>query len=328
VYPADLEYNRRGVLGPGQRARLKALIASYGSFTFGFSPAEDMMRALTAQLNQSLKDGRVMAATGEVGIDLRAFHAGMVEGEKYDLPGNHESLYCAALDGGGKVKLAQWLDLLPGRYELYVAAQVGFVVGASPLPPFEHAQTFFGSLCAAQGLAAEVLAENRRGRMTESQQSALRSADDAPLGYGCCLFILAAIVGLVPAGRFFGFLWGRKYSTLSIVGAAVGTVFLIVCGIAALVHDRRRRAATLLDAKEGRIATFDGPLQKRLVTGRNSVTRKLQIGAHTFDITERAELYVTLIPGFVYRAYLAPRSEKLIAIELLSQNKTLAVARF
>ncbi len=326
--PGDLEYNRRGVLGPGQRARLEALIASYGVVRFALGSAADTGRAFAAQLRRALQDGRVLAATGKVGIELRAFHAGMAAGQKYDLPGNHESLYCAALDGGGNVKLAHWLDLLPGRYELYVVAAVGLVVGASPLPPFDHAQTFFGSLCAVQGLAAEVLAENRRGRMTEAQQSALRSADDAPLGYGWAPFTLAALIGVVHAGRFFGFLSSRKELPLSSAGAAVATVFLIACGIAALVHDRRGHAATRLDAKEGRIATFDGHLQKRLITGRSSVTRKLEIGSHTFDITERAELYVTLIPGFVYRAYLAPRSEKLIAIELLPQNRTLAVARF
>lgn len=316
------------MLGPGQRARLEALIASYGTVRFALGSAADTARAFVAQMRRSLEDGRVMASTGEVGIDLRTFHAGMVEGLKHDLPGNHESLYGAALDGGGNVKLAHWLDLLPGRYELYVAAAVGLVVGASPLPPFDHAQTFFGSLCAAQGLAAEVLAENRRGRMTEAQQSALRSADNAPLGYGCTPFTLAALIGFVQAGRSFGFLSSRKELPLSPAGAAVATVLLIACGIAALVHDRRGHAATLRDAKEGRIATFDGPLQKRLIIGRNSVTRKLEIGSHTFDITERAELYVTLISGFVYRAYLAPRSEKLIAIELLPQSRTLAVARF
>lgn len=325
--PGDLEYNRRGLLGPGQRARLEALCASYGSVSISFAlgPAADTARAFHAQLCRELQDGRVMASTGKVESDFRAFHSGMAEGRKYDLPGNHESIYCAALDEGGNVKVAHWLDLLPGRYELYVATWAGLVVGASPLQPFDHTRSFFRALCEAQGLAAETLEENRRGRMTDAQQSALRSADDAPLGYGCAFFAFGTLLACGQLGRFFGLLWGRKDSTLSIVA----TLFVIVCGVIALVHDLRHRRAMRRNAEEGRVAMTDGPLRKRFSIGsKGSVSRKLEIGAHTFDITDRAELYATLIPGFAYRVYFLPGFDKLLVIELLPQEGTIAVAPF
>ena len=58
MYPGDLEYNRRGVLGPGQRARLQALNASYGSLGSALAAVE--------QVRQDLEEGRVIATTGEV----------------------------------------------------------------------------------------------------------------------------------------------------------------------------------------------------------------------------------------------------------------------
>jgi hypothetical protein len=50
------------------------------------------------------------------------------------------------------------------------------------------------------------------------------------------------------------------------------------------------------------------------------------IGPLDFDISKRSRFYATLIPGFVYRAYFTPRSEELLAIELLPQESTIAVA--
>ena len=176
--PGDLEHNRRGTLGPGQRARIEALMASYGPVRFAFGAAADAGRALVKQLRQSLDDGRVVAATGEVGMDLAAFRAGVAERRVFDLPGNFASAYVAALDGGGRAVLASWLNLLPGRYAIYRATPVGLVVGVEPLPTPDHALRFFRLLCAAQGLTAETLTENRRGRATPAQRIALALADE------------------------------------------------------------------------------------------------------------------------------------------------------
>jgi hypothetical protein len=236
VDPGDLEHNRRGLLGPGQRAQIEAHLALYDfRLRLAIRLSNDSSHVFLTQLRQSLADGRVVAATGEVGMDLPAFRAGIAEQRLYDLPGNFEPAYFAALDEGGHAKLASWLDVLPGRYAIYRAMPVGVVVGVERLAPPDHAQRLFG----------------------------------------------------------------------------IGT----------MVSQRRLRVATRLDVEEGRIEAVDGPLVKSSYVIRgNSVSRRLEIGHRTFDINDRAELYAVLIPGFVYRAYFAPRSGQLLAIELLPQE--------
>lgn len=154
--PTDLEHNRRGLLGPGQRARLEALSASHRSIgTFGREV--DAYHAYHARLRTALQDGRVMASAGRVGVDLRELHSGTAAGIKSGLAGNDLSAYCAALDGGGNVKLAEWLVILPGRYELYTVAWVGLVAGAPPCPALATLAPAGISLClggirSAQGM--------------------------------------------------------------------------------------------------------------------------------------------------------------------------------
>jgi hypothetical protein len=316
VDAGDLEHNRRGLLGPGQRARLEALIASYGlQLRVAMSLVNDPSQEFLRQLHQSLKDGRVVAATGEVGMDLPAFRAGTAERRVYDLPGNFESAYLAALDGGGNAKLASWINVLPGRYAVYRAVPVGFVVGVEHLAPPDHAQRFFRLLCAAQRLAAETLVENRRGRMAEAQKMALRSADQGSTWIR--FLLLGALCAFFAAGGFLDLLPKGKVGTLETLGAAALALLFIVSGIGSLVSRQRLGAATRLDMEEGRIEAVDGPLQKSIsATRHQAVSRKLEIGPRTFNITDRAELYAVLVPGFVYRAYLAPRSGQLLAIEL------------
>jgi hypothetical protein len=321
VDPTDLANNRRGVLGPGQREQLQALSDSYGAVGHALGSAADTDRAFLAQLRRSLDDGRVLAATGEVGIDLPAFRAGTADRRIFDLPGNFESAYSALLDGKGIVKLAPWVHVLPGRYELYTIAPAGLVVGASPLPPLDHAQRFFGVLCSAQGLAADTLAQNRGGRMTEAQRVKLRSAVEGPIWIAS--LVLCALCAFSAAGRFLGILSSRTDGlAISLASIALALIFLVF-GISSLVSRRRLLAATKLDLQEGRVTAFDGLLRKRIsVIRQNTVSRQLDIGPRTFDITDRAELYAALIPGLVYRAYVAPRSGHLVAVELFDANAT------
>jgi hypothetical protein len=321
VDPGDLEYNRRGVLGPGQRARLEALIASYGVVRFALGPAADMARAFVAQVRQSLEDGRVMASTGEVGIDHPAFSAGLGTRRIYADPSNYGSAYVAVTDDGGSFKLAHWLNLLPGRYQLYVAAWAGFVVGASPLPPFEHAQSFFVALCAAQRLTAETLAENRRGLMTEAQQRALKPSKDLSWGEIFLSYALFALAASLPIGEILGFVHMKNGGEFLAWLACVPLLFFFVAWTCMLVMGPRRNKAKLLDIQEGRVATIDGLLRKNFSETRHFVSRDIEIGPRAFDTSGRPRLYVALVHGFAYRAYFAPRSGQLLSIEFLPQEE-------
>ncbi len=318
--PGDLEHNRRGLLGPGQRAGLEALIASYGRARFALGPGADMARGLIAQMRQALEDGRVMASTGAVNMDHPAFRVGLGAKRHDEDPTKYGPAYFATIDGGGTFQLAHWLNLLPGRYEFYVAAWAGFVVGASPLPPFEHAQTFFVALCEAQNLTAETLAENRRGWMTEAQQRALKPGKATSWRDIFFSYALMALAASLPVGQLLGFIrmknGGQFLAWLGcgmlLFGFVVWTYLLVMApGI-----DR----AKLLDVEEGRVVTIEGLLRKNFSWLRQLIFRDIEIGSRTFHLADRHRLYITLLHGFAYRAYFAPRSGQLLAIELMPQE--------
>ncbi|MFS8065002.1 MAG: hypothetical protein ACMG6S_01395 [Byssovorax sp.] len=319
--PGDLEYNRRGLLGPGQRAQLEALIASYGKLRFGLGPAADTGREFVAQMRQALQDGRVMASTGAVKMDHPAFRVGLGAQRHDNDPGKYGPAYVATIDGGGTFQLAHWVNLLPGRYEFYVAAWAGFVVGASPLPPFEHAQTFFVALCDAQNITAETLAENRRGWMTEAQKRALKPGKGTSWKDIFTPYAVMALFASLPVAQLLGFIRMRKEGA-HVAWLLCGSIFLIfVAWTYALVTEPGRDKAKLLDTEEGRVATIEGLLCKNFSPLRQLMYRDIEIGSRTFHLADRLRLYITLLHGFNYRAYFAPRSGQLLAIELLPQEE-------
>lgn len=325
--PGDLEYNRRGLLGPGQRARLEALIDSYGMVRFGLGPAANMGRGFIAQMRQALEDGRVMASIGEVRMDHPAFRVGMGAQRHDDDPTRYGPAYFATIDGGGTFQLAHWLNLLPGRYQFYVAAWAGFVVGAWPLPPFEHEQTFFMALCEAQDLTLEALAENRRGWMTEAQQRALKPGKDTSWRDIFLSYAFIALVACLPVGQLAGFVRVKGGGQLLAVLGCGSMLLIFVAWTYVLVTEPGSNKARRLDIEDGRAEMIEGLLRKNFSRFRLLVYRDIEIGSRTFHVASRPRLYITLLHGFVYRAYFAPRSGWLLAIELLPQedarNRTL-----
>lgn len=330
----DLEYNRRGLLGPGQRARLQAgsdQFNKWSPFGPGVGPGADMVREFQEQVRQAIEDGRVTSFMAEVRINRPAFSGGGSSAPRtYADPRNYESAYSTMIDGGGSCRLAPWLNLLPGRYQIFVAPRAGFVVGASPLPPLQHALTFFVALCAAQNISAETLAENRRGRMTEAQQRGLKPGKTTPwiyivLAYGLgALSVWWLVDQLVESIHMKGPMRESRIVMVLILCAFLVVIFF--AGTLALMMEPGELKARMLDIREGRVEMIEGPLGKAFSGDRHSVSRDIKVGPLDFDITKRPSFFDTLIPGFVYRAYFTPRSKQLLAIELLSHESTIAVA--
>jgi hypothetical protein len=305
----ELAWNRRGQLGPGQRRKIEAQFGAWLA-----RPEHDGWR-------RDLADGRVVAFEGEVVFDFQAIRD--KRSAEMPQPGRLEpaqTAYFAAAPGQAPALLAPWLGLPPGPYRLYLAPHARAVVGAEPMAsPDVYHTNLQAILRGAQNLTEATLAANRSGRMSAEQSAALAARRGSHAGFasmlGCAgvFFLLLAIGGALLDGLSGPSSAGRAARWPAPLAVAGGAFALAVV---AAVHRRFARAAEAGDAREGRAVIVEGPCTKQLVVHRHGrIKRSLQVGGHSFDVSHQGELFAAIVEGSIYRAYAAPRSGRLLAIE-------------
>ncbi|WP_438033767.1 hypothetical protein [Sorangium sp. So ce204] len=305
----ELTWNRKGQLGPGQRREIAAQLGAWLA-----RPEYDGWR-------RDLADGRVVTFEGEVVFDFQAIRD--ERSADAPRPGRLEPVqaaYFAVAPRQAPALLAPWLGLPPGPYRLYLAPHARTVVGAEPMASPEVYQTnLHAVLRGAQDLTEATLAANRSGRMSAEQSAALaaRRGTDAAfasrLGCAGVFFLLLAIGGALLDGLSGPSSAGRAARWPALLAVAGGAFAL---AIVAAVHRRFARAAEADDAREGRAVAVEGPCTKQLVIRHHGrIERSLRMHDRSFDVSHQGELFAAVVEGPIYRAYAAPRSGRLLAIE-------------
>jgi hypothetical protein len=305
----ELAWNRRGQLGPGQRRKMEAQSGAWLAH-----PAYESWR-------RAVVDGRVVAFEGEVVFDFQAI--GDKRSSETTQPGRRDPVqtaYFAAARGQAPALLAPWLGLPPGPYRLYLAPHAQTVVGAEPTAsPEVYFANLHAVLRGAQNLTEVTLAANRSGRMSAEQGAALAARRGKEAGFaqslGCIgvFLLLVALGGVLLDGLSGPRSSGRGARWPGPLAYAGGAFALAVV---AAVHQRFARAAQADDAREGRVIAVEGPCTKQLLFHRHGrVTRSLQVGGRSFDVSHQGELFAAVVEGSIYRVYVAPRSGRLLAIE-------------
>ena len=159
------------------------------------------------------------------------------------------------------------------------------------------------ALIEANGFDPAALDTNRAGRLTPAQIERLRSKSRAR---GAALLVIGAIAvafgvwGLVApeGGR-----WGA--ATALVVGAAMIALRWSSFG--------RSHAAALAN---GRVASVDGPIEIRSVSGDGHDLHHYRIGGREFQTTEQGAK--AIVPSATYRVYYLPDSDCMVNIEALS----------
>jgi hypothetical protein len=292
---ADLQSNRRGILGPGQRRRLEETLHSLeklGDYSF------------LGKYKQDLADGHVLAVDGEVEFDAREITAAATDtyaaGRPFRIVTACQAAYSARTNGQPPLNLALDAMVLPGPYRLYVGRRMQRI------------------LLDVQQMSEATIAENRRGRMTKEQQQTLASMPKSFVGFAF------AIMAVILAGATYmqvthALAKSKSLIQFPIVATALMTLVLLVLLPSMWAEQRKSGPDTQADAEERRLISHAGAVRKKFGIRRNSVQLTLVLGEHECDVSEKPALFAAVVEGQPYRAWVAPRSGHLIALEFVER---------
>jgi len=312
---ADLQSNRRGLLGPGQRRRLEETLHSLeklGDYSF------------LGKYKQDLADGHVLAVDGEVEFDAREITAAATDtyaaGRPFRIVTACQAAYSARTNGQPPLNLALDAMVLPGPYRLYVAPTTNLVVGAeaSASDTHEYGRRMQRILLDVQQMTEATIAENRRGRMTQEQRQTLASMPKSFVGFAF------AIMTVILAGATYmqvthALAKSKSLIQFPIVATALMTLVLLVLLPSMWAEQRKSGPDTQADAEERRLISHASAVRKKFGIRRNSVQLTLVLGEHECDVSEKPALFAAVVEGHKYRAWVAPRSGHLIALEFVER---------
>lgn len=311
----DLESNRRGLLGPGQRRRLEETLHSMEKLG---------KHSFLGTYKQDLADGQVIAVDGEVGFDASEIANATADtyyaGRPHRIVTACLSAYTGRTNGQPPLNLSLDALVLPGPYRLYIAPATKLVVGteASSSNAYEYGRRMQRILLDVQQMTEATIAENRRGRMTKAQQQTLASKPKSFVGYAF------AIIAVILAGATYmqvthALAKSKSLIQFPIVTTALMTLLFLVFLPSMWVEQRKSGPDTQADADEGRLISHESAVRKKLAIRRNSVQLALILGEHECDVSEKPALFAAVVEGHTYRAWVAPRSGHLIALEFVEQ---------
>ncbi len=281
---ADRDMNRRGLLGPGQRAHLAT-----------FAPENRVLRFLAGgeALRNDLERGAVRAAQGEVVYGPRR------------LGGVHGAWFARTFDGA-QHDIFMERTPLPGPHVFYIAPTSGRVVGTEGDTP-AHLAYYQAALDQEQALRVDDWPPIRALLIPRRLASIVgRPPNTVDALIGVFVFLVGILVaGLAPL------VWAA--------GPKNGLVPMVIMPIAFLVGGyfwgvrpwMRARAGL----RRGQTRKLEGPVKKRWSGGKSPI-RILQVDGVDVDVTNRGQLYDVVAEGVVHRLYVT-EANVLVAIEVL-----------
>lgn len=323
----DLDHNRRGLLGPGQRKTLEEYATLMHRASWGLGMAADEAQRLSAAAKNDLAEGRVVAFDGDVVFDPRKILEAMgpervVEGKGHALLPACLTAYVGCVPGHAPRQFMTGRGVWPGPYRLYVAPRTNFVAGVEARTMSrEYAQRMYHVLLATQRLTEATLAENRRGRMTEAQRQALAAAPKSHVATSMAILALCTGAGAYAVISN-ALAKGKSVWRFEAVTLVLFTVVFLALLPWMIVLQRKMGAGTKADAAEGRLELRQGVIRKSHSLVRLTVHFTLYMDKEEFDVSQSPELFAAVIEGHMYRAWVAPRSGRLVALEIVEQTDT------
>lgn len=280
---ADREMNRRGLLGPGQRAYLAA-----------FAPENRVLRFLSGgdALRADLETGTVRATRGDVVYGPR--RVGGVRGAWF-----------AHTADGAELDIFMARTPLPGPHVFYVAPTSGRVVGTEGETP-SHVAQYQAVLDREQGLEPNDWAPIRDHFIPRKLASIVgRPPNTLDASMGVFVFL----VGLLVAGLAPLLLVGGPVKTR--IPAVVMPIAFLVGGFFWGVRPWLRAGAGL---RSGRSRVLEGSL-KKTSSGGKSPSSLFVVDGVEVDVTNRGALYDLVAEGVVHRLHVTD-ANVLVAIEV------------
>jgi hypothetical protein len=236
------------------------------------------------RLQQDLSEGRIEQADGEVrwaGRRYAAYWEGRPRGASNTAHG-----------------------LGPGMYQFYYLPRSGHLLSAAALPGL--------TLGADQSLEAVLrkvhrfddgdLELNRHGRMSPSQRRRLTTA--------AALF---GLFGVLIAGACAFGTWGVIMDGDQDAWVGVGIIVLLGVLLAALMAYLAQQLVR--DAAGGSVKQVTGPVRRWFRSSGRNTNYYYTVKDEDFSVTGTA--YAALVPDREYRVYYAPRSRRIVAMELV-----------
>jgi hypothetical protein len=322
----DLVYNRRGAIGPAQRKALAETAKSYGAARYALGAAADEARAWLDTIEKDLADGRVEAFDGELVFQRKNIVDVMSEEPEWSPPAVRRtrlltaclSAYAAVTNGRAPASLGVGVNPLPGRNRFYVLGRANIVVGFEMSSGGgELGQRLQAILLEVQGISEDALATNRRGMMTEAQKAAMQRASNVLYAYTTAVLVI--LLGAFSCWRITSAMESGKslFDFPTIASTLLALAFALWLPFA--IRDQRKsNTGGKADAAEGRVEARVGVISKSYQVHEQSLTLRLRMGEHDFDVSNRPALFAAVVEGHAYRAYVAPRSGRLVALEFAS----------
>jgi hypothetical protein len=278
----DRTQNRRGAIGPAQRAYLHTYAS--GAIVARINRTQDLLADLERG-SVACTEGDVLFARGRVGhlFSAGAWFARTADGRERDI----------------------WMERvpLPGHHTLYVLPQSGHVIGTEE-ETAQHYAAYRAMLASVQELSPSDLEAVERhiipSRLAAITRRPPNFVDTAMFTF---MFVLGALTGLLAP------VIAMSDDRRPLVPAIILSVAFLVAGWFLGV---RKWARIWAAGRSGRTRAIDGLLRKE--TRSKPATLLFKVGELSVDVTNRGALYEVVCEGLPHRLHLTD-ANVLVAIE-------------
>jgi len=309
----DLLANRAGTLGPRQHAQFEQRTRGLEQACHEHEFLRRAQEPEIARLERALQRGTVETVDGRVLFTRQAllpFRKGPVA----------DTYVARSEDDTEPYVIPRGLDILPGRYRLYVCPDIGEVVnvetldGSGRIEASEHRTEYRSTLNRGFGIGAPDLVRNRQGRIGPGQWKLRASAIGHRLALGCAM--LGLVVGLIVAWPH-----AQDQPSFNPLLAIIVSLGLVLCGL----WIAARSLYSLL--RGTKVDALDGLVCPRAEMGHEGMTSyHLEVAGETLDAghLRRRGTMNRMLRTRHHRMYVTTYGRIVVGAELLEGDGELA----
>jgi hypothetical protein len=177
-------------------------------------------------------------------------------------------------------------------------------LGTAPMSSVPEASPLLQTLAATNGFLLEALPDNRQGRLSPAQSSALGQKFRARTRLAIWLGVAASVVGVLVGIPSSFHSESEGWVGLGLAGVGVLVVLY------SLGPGRRRKSA---DLKDGSVVVYEGAVRAVRLGNEDSDSFYYEADGHRFSVSQTG--FEALDGRYRYRLYYLPRTSELVNIE-------------